>query len=57
MALALTQTKLPVNVELETSVLWSVVKVVLDMSNQSVSVGVVDNVPCILIEPVQVDST
>jgi len=53
-AFALTQTKLPVKLALDIVVLWSVVKVVPEMSNQSSSVGVVANDPCILILPVSV---
>ena len=51
-AFALTQTKLPVKLELDIVVLWSVVNVVPEMSNQSSSVGVVASDPCILIAPV-----
>ena len=53
-AFALTYTKLPVKFELEIVVLWSVVNVVPDISNQSSSVGVVASVPCIFIDPVNV---
>ena len=56
-AFALTQTKFPVKFAVEISVLWSVVKVVPDRSNQSSSVGVVASDPCILIEPVSVALT
>ena len=56
-ALALTHTKLPVKLALDIVVLWSVVKVDPDMSNQSSSVGVVASDPCILIEPVNDVST
>ena len=50
-AFALIQTKLPVKLAVEIRVLWSAVNVEPDMSNQSSSVGVVANVPCILIDP------
>ena len=52
--LALTQTKFPVKFLLSTKVLWSAVKVVPEMSNQSSYVGVVASDPCILIDPVMV---
>ena len=53
-AFALTHTKLPVKLALEIVVLWSVVNVVPEISNQSSSVGVVASEPCIFIEPVNV---
>ena len=56
-ALALTHTKLPVKLALEIRVLWSVVKVDPDISNQSSSDGAVASDPCILIEPVSVSVT
>ena len=51
-ALALTYTKLPVKLYDAMVVLKSVVSVVLAISNQSSSVGVAANVPCILMAPV-----
>ena len=56
-AFALTQTKLPVKLALDMVVLWSVVNVVSAISNQSDSVGVVANDPCIFTEPVSVANT
>jgi len=56
-ALALTQTKFPVKLDVEINVLWSAVNVVPDTSNQSSSVGVVASDPCILIDPVIVEFT
>jgi len=51
-AFARTQTKLPVKLAVEIKVLWSAVNVDPVISNQSSSVGVVANDPCILIDPV-----
>ena len=56
-ALARTQTKLPVKFALKIVVLRSVVNVVPAISNQSDSVGVVANDPCILTDPVSVANT
>ena len=49
---ALTYTKFPVKLYYAMVVLKSVVSVVLAISNQSSSVGVAANVPCILMAPV-----
>ena len=56
-AFALTHTKLPVKFAVLIRVLWSAVKVDPDTSNQSSSVGVVANVPCIFIDPANVAFT